>query len=88
MQIKQALPKLERRIQDLDDVQIDDWSPHVKDSLDSLHKKIEGTLMDVLGHDTLDYKRYKVTPFWQSVPIVMGRPTPDHGYFTLPSRTF
>lgn len=78
LQIRQAIPKLQRRIADIDAIEIERWTEDVRNELDSLHTKIEGTLIDILGHDTLDYERHEVDAFWRSVPLIMGARIPDH----------
>lgn len=76
-QIEAAIPKLERRLLELEQAQIDHWDQDVKNHLDGLQKKVEGTLMEVFGPDTLEYKRYEVTGFMYHVSMFMGG-TPDH----------
>ncbi len=80
-QIKAAIPKLERRLRELGEVQIDRWDDELKNSLDGLQKKVEGTLVEVLGSDTLEYQRYSIYEFSYSVPLTMMG-TPDHEWVT------
>ena len=68
-QIKAAIPKLKRRLHDLQTVQIDRWDEGVKNSLDSLQAKVEDTLMEVFGADTLEYERFQVREFMYHVPL-------------------
>lgn len=75
-QIEAAIPKLERRLRALEQVQIDHWDQNVRNQLDGLQKKVEGTLMEVFGPDTLEYERYEVTGFMYHVSMFMGG-TPD-----------
>lgn len=77
LQIKAAIPKLERRLCELDAVEITDWNDEIRNRLDAVQSKVEGTLIDVFGPDTLESKRYEVPHFSFSVSMnVMG--TPDH----------
>jgi uncharacterized protein (TIGR02391 family) len=79
-QIRTAIPKLERRLRELQDIAIEERSEEVKNALSALHKKIEGTLMDVFGVNTLEYQRFEVREFWLSVPMYTGG-TPDREWF-------
>lgn len=67
MQIKAAIPTLERRLGELDVVEINDWNEEIKNDLDALQAKVEGTLAEVFGPDTLEYKRYEVPKFMYRV---------------------
>ncbi len=78
-QIEVAIPKLERRLRELEQVQIDHWDEALSSQLDGLQKKVEGTLIEVFGPDTLEYERYRVPGFWGKVAVMMGG-TPDREY--------
>jgi uncharacterized protein (TIGR02391 family) len=65
-QMKEAIPRLERRLGELEAVKIDHWSAQLKAQLDALQRKIEETLVDVFGADSIEYKRYIVPYFWIS----------------------
>lgn len=62
-QIKAAIPKLERRLHELEPVQINEWNDDIQNDLDAMQSKIEGTLVEVFGPDTLDYKRFRIDNF-------------------------
>lgn len=82
-QIKAAIPKLERRLQELEAVEINHWGESVENELDSLQAKVEGTLIEVFGPDTLDYDRFRVQHFSHSVSMnAYGTPDQEwiHGY--------
>ena len=78
-QIEEAIPKLERRLRELEQVQIDHWDEALRNHLDGLQKKVEGTLIEVFGSDTLEYKRFQVPEFWYMISLSMGG-TSDREY--------
>jgi uncharacterized protein (TIGR02391 family) len=63
-QMKEAIPRLARRLQELEAVRIDRWDDQTQTDLDALQRKIEETLVDIFGADTIEYKRYQVGEFW------------------------
>jgi uncharacterized protein (TIGR02391 family) len=71
-QIKTAIPKLERRLKELEQVLIGDWSDEIRNRLDGLQKKVEDTLVDVFGPDTLEYQRFQVYEFSRYLPMTFG----------------
>lgn len=74
-QIKAAIPKLERRLRELEAVNIDYWDDDFKNELDALQMKVEETLSGVFDPNTLEYKRYEVAKFWLHVPMWIDRPS-------------
>lgn len=57
--IREAIPKLRRRI-----AEIDAFDPHSLERrgdprVTALEHKIQGTLVDALGHETVEYRRYR-----------------------------
>lgn len=74
-QIEAAIPKLEKRLGELEEVEFDHWDDAFRKKLDGLQQKVDATLVAVFGSESLDYKRYEVLPFWTSVSIYMGRTT-------------
>ena len=76
-QIKAAVPKLKRRLGELQAVEIDRWDDGVQQRLDGLQQKVEDTLMGVFGAETQEYKRFEVPKFWYSVSMTVYG-TPDH----------
>jgi hypothetical protein len=59
-QMKEAIPRLERRLGELEAVEIDRLDGRKETELDALHRKLEETLMDIFGADTIEYRRYGV----------------------------
>ncbi len=70
-QIKAALPKLERRLKELQDFKPEDA---VRDDsiAKGLRDKIDHTLVEVYGHGTLDYKRHKIHSLYAGGVISMS----------------
>jgi hypothetical protein len=62
-EIKAAIPKLERRLNELEAVKIDRWDDDLRGELDALQMKVEETLTDVFGVGTLEMNRYAVYEF-------------------------
>lgn len=71
-QIKAAIPKLERRLKELEQVLIGDWNDEIRNRLDGLQKKVEDTLVEVFGPDTLEYRRFQVFGFSRYLPMSFG----------------
>lgn len=59
-QLKAAIPKLDRRINDLESFDVralqERWDPAVE----ALAQKTDGTLQEILGHGTIEYNEYPV----------------------------
>ncbi|MGV1013943.1 MAG: TIGR02391 family protein [Methyloceanibacter sp.] len=66
-QIREAIPKLERRLNELEETTIDRWDERKKVELDALQMKIEETVTNVFGSHTLEAKRYRVARFSTNV---------------------
>ncbi len=65
-EIRAAIPKLERRLREVEGVEIDTWDEEVHNSL---HTKIDTTLVEVFGADSLDYQQFEVPGFMYSVSM-------------------
>src|SRR5271169_1407798 len=70
-QMKAALPKLQRRITDLENFDVktirERWDP----VMEALAKKVDGTLQEILGHGTVEYNEYSVYSL-DTLPLSMG----------------
>ena len=73
--MKEAIPRLERRLRELEAVKIDRWDEQKETEFDALQRKVEETLVDIFGADTIEYGRYEVVHFSFSVPARMGSVT-------------
>jgi uncharacterized protein (TIGR02391 family) len=58
-QMRSAIPKLERRIRDLEDFDPNSLTQRSDPRLDALENKLEDTVADVFGHGTLEYNRFR-----------------------------
>jgi len=79
-QMKVALPKLERRIADLEAFDVSSVQTIRDPLIEVLYKKVNSTLGEILGYDTIDYQDYSWDNVIHSleiqVPIVTGRISP------------
>ncbi len=81
-EIEAAIPKLERRVSELKEVErilrdlreagFGDPEPGFLGKLDALERKLDSTLVEIFGADTLDYKRHVVHGFLEPVSMGMG----------------
>jgi hypothetical protein len=79
-QIKQALPKLQRRLRELEEVRIERWDDNVGRDLDALQTKVEETLAQVFGHGALEHKRYRMRDFGATIPLFVNHQTTPREY--------
>jgi uncharacterized protein (TIGR02391 family) len=59
-QLKQAIPKLERRITELKAIDVAAVRRRGEPQFEAIETKIDATLMEIFGSDTIDYERYKI----------------------------
>ena len=59
-QMRAAIPRLRKRIEELAAIDVNTIQERQEPRFQSLEKKIDGTLVDIFGHDTVEYKRYLV----------------------------
>jgi predicted nucleotide-binding protein len=59
-QMRASIPKLDRRINDLQEFDINTIQERWDSRVEALEKKIDGTLQEVLGHDTVEYRDFHV----------------------------
>lgn len=70
-QMRAAIPKLERRIKDLETFDVGTIRERFDPVVDVLAKKVDGTLQEILGHNTVEYNNYSVGSF-DTLPLIMG----------------
>jgi uncharacterized protein (TIGR02391 family) len=58
-QMRSAIPKLERRIRDLEEFEPNSLTQRGDPRLEALENKLKDTIADVFGHDTLEYNRFR-----------------------------
>lgn len=73
-EIRVAIPKLKRRIEELNAFDPDSVNDFSDPRPDSLQQKIDGTLVEILGPDTLDYQRYYFRSLYQGAMLMGGTP--------------
>jgi predicted nucleotide-binding protein len=70
-QMRAAIPKLERRIKDLETFDVGSIRERFDPVAKALAKKVDGTLQEILGHDTVEYYQYSVHSL-DTLPVIMG----------------
>lgn len=73
--MKAAIPKLERRIAELKAIDVTTIRERGDSRFNSLHQKIDSTLVEIFGDNTIDYQRYQIQGF-DTASINMIRATP------------
>lgn len=59
-QMRAAIPRLRMRIEELREIDVNTIQDRSEPRFRSLEQKIDETLVDIFGHDTVEYKRYDV----------------------------
>jgi len=77
VEMKVALPKLQRRIEELKSVDVSQVQKRSDPTLEALEHKIDATLIEIFGNDTVEYHRYSIRDL-DTAPIYWGTPTPLH----------
>lgn len=77
-QMSQALPRLTKRLQELESFTVSGSKEDVSARAKALWHKYDDTLLETFGHDTLEYQRFHVASFYESSGAVMfaSRGTP------------
>lgn len=73
VQMQAALPRLERRLADLEAAKTDPWSEEKRRELDALHTEVDATLSEIFGEETTDYAKFAVFEFWRDLSYSLGR---------------
>jgi predicted nucleotide-binding protein len=66
-----AIPKLERRIKDLESFDVNTIRQRWDPVMEALAKKANGTLQEILGHGTVEYSEYSIRSL-DTLPLIMG----------------
>jgi len=69
--MRTAIPKLKRRIEDLNSFDPDAMNEEFDPRAAAIQRKIDDTLVEILGPDTLDYRRFKISYLYDG-PVVRG----------------
>lgn len=75
LQMKGAMPKLTRRVTELQAIDVETIQDRGEPRIEALEQKIDDTLVEIFGNDTVEYERYRIGSL-DSASIYMGRPTP------------
>lgn len=70
-QMRSALKKIERRIADLEGFDVDAIRERWDPAIEALERKVNSTLQEVLGHDTVEYQEYSIYSL-DTLPLIMG----------------
>jgi uncharacterized protein (TIGR02391 family) len=66
IQMSQALPRLERRLKNLEEFTASGSKEEVSASAKALQQKYDDTLIEIFGSDTLEYQRFQLSSFYES----------------------
>jgi hypothetical protein len=69
--MKSAIPKLERRIKELKDIDLNTVNKQFDPRFESLKCKTNDTLMEVFGSNSIEYDKYEVWGL-DNTPMVIG----------------
>jgi predicted nucleotide-binding protein len=70
-QMKSAIPKLARRISDLEGFDVSTIRRRFDPIVEALANKVDGTLQEILGHGSVEYNEYTIHSL-DTLPLVMG----------------
>lgn len=70
-EIRNAIPKLKRRIKELEEFDIDSLTERYDPHIEALANKIDDTLVNIFGENTIEYQRYSISSL-DRAPHVMG----------------
>ena len=70
-QMSQALPRLGKRLKDLEAFTVSGTKDEVSATAKALHQKYDDTLIETFGNDTLEYQRFGTSGFYESSGVVM-----------------
>ncbi len=69
-QMSQALPRLEKRLKDLEEFTVSGSEDDVSANAKALQQKYDDTLIDIFGNDTLEYQRFHIRSFYESSGVI------------------
>ncbi len=73
-QMRNAIPKLERRIAELVQFNVDEIVERYDPRIDAIERRIDDTLVEILGHQTIDYDRYRINSLDHAPSVIGGIP--------------
>ncbi len=75
--LRRAVSKIERRIEDLENFQVDTITERYDAKIQALEDKIDQTIADIFGHDTVEYDKYHIHSL-DTLPSIVGQEYPLH----------
>jgi uncharacterized protein (TIGR02391 family) len=87
--MNEALPRLKRRLKELEEFKVDRSADEVSAAANALQQKYDDTLIDTFGNDTLEYRRFRLGSFYESTGAVFigfGTSRPSHDEEVEPYR--
>lgn len=69
-QMIHALPRLEKRLKDLEEFSANGSKDGVRANAKALQQKYDDTLIDIFGNDTLEYHRFQISSFYESSGVI------------------
>jgi len=70
-QMRNAIPKINRRIEEVKQFNVDEITERYDPRIGALLRKIDDTLVEIFSHNTIDYDRYRISSL-DHAPTVMG----------------
>jgi uncharacterized protein (TIGR02391 family) len=69
-QMSEALPRLKRRLNELQEFRVDVSADEVGANAKALQQKYDDTLIETFGSETLEYQRFRITSFYEMVGAI------------------
>ena len=70
-QMSQALPRLEKRLKELEAFTVSGSKEEVSANAKALQQKYDDTLIEIFGNDTLEYQRFQVSSFYEDSGVIL-----------------
>jgi uncharacterized protein (TIGR02391 family) len=76
-EMREAIPKLEKRIIELESFNIDSLTERYDPRIEALENKIDDTLVTIFGKNSIEYERYSISSLDHAPHIIGGIPLPE-----------
>ena len=73
-EMREAIPKLKKRIQELNNFDVDSLTDRYDPRIEALENKIDDTLVTIFGKNTIEYQRYSISTLDHAPHIIGGIP--------------
>lgn len=77
VQMQAAIPKLEKRIQELESLDPGTTTDISDSNFESMTMKLDDTLVDLFGRGTVEYERFEIGDLYKGPLIIGGTPIPE-----------